>query len=142
MSYSLSFSKAILVLVFISDKDRLEQYEFLSSKMISEVLNIPKPTLVKILHGLNLAGIIETREGKTGGIKLAKSPKSISVLDILKATEGMKSLFNTSFNLSVSGKRPSQVQKSVAEVLNTAEKNMKAELAATSLADILQQANS
>lgn len=141
MSYSLSFSKAILVLVFISDKDRLEQYEFLSSKMISEVLNIPKPTLVKILQGLNMAGIIETREGKTGGIKLAKKPKDISVLDILKATEGMKSLFNTSFNLAVNGKRPNQVQKSVSQILNTAEKNMKSELAGTSLADILEKAN-
>lgn len=51
MSYSLSFSKAILVVIFISDKIRQEQFEFLSTAAISKILNIPKPTLVKILQG-------------------------------------------------------------------------------------------
>jgi len=74
MSYSLSFSKAILVVIFISDKIRQGQYEFLSTKLISEVLNIPKPTLVKILQNLSIAGIIETKEGKQGGIRLIKKP--------------------------------------------------------------------
>ncbi len=72
MSYSLSFSKAVLVVIFISDKIRQGQYDFLSTKTISEILNIPKPTLVKILQNLSVAGIIETKEGKQGGIRLMK----------------------------------------------------------------------
>jgi hypothetical protein len=36
MSYSLSFSKAILVVIFISDKTRQNQFEFLSTASLSE----------------------------------------------------------------------------------------------------------
>jgi DNA-binding IscR family transcriptional regulator len=71
MSYSLSFTKAVLVVVFVADKIRQGQFEFLSTATISEVLNIPKPTLVKILRSLNADGIIETKEGKTGWSEVA-----------------------------------------------------------------------
>ena len=83
MSYSLSFTKSILVVIFISDKIRQGQFEFLSTNMISKVLSIPKPTLVKILQNLNAANIIETKEGKQGGIRLMKKPSNITVLEIL-----------------------------------------------------------
>ena len=66
MSYSLSFTKSILVVIFISDKIRRNQFEFLSTADISKYLSIPKPTLVKILQNLNMANIIETKEGKQG----------------------------------------------------------------------------
>ncbi|MBK7475344.1 MAG: Rrf2 family transcriptional regulator [Haliscomenobacter sp.] len=87
MSYSLSFSKAVLVVIFVADKMRQGQFEFLSAAKISEVLNIPKPTLVKILQSLSAEGIIETKEGKMGGVRLMKDPQKISVLDILNAVE-------------------------------------------------------
>ena len=125
MSYSLSFSKAVLVVIFISDKIRQEQYEFLSTKSISEILNIPKPTLVKILQSLSTVGIIETKEGKQGGIRLMKQPSQITILDVLNAMETGKPLFQTSFNIMAEGKRPNNAQKSIANLLNDAEKQMK-----------------
>lgn len=137
MSYSLSFSKAIIVVIFISDKIRQGQYEFLSTKKIAEIINIPRPTLVKILQNLNMAGIIETREGKNGGIRLMKKPSEITVLDILKATERGKPLFHTSFNIMAEGKRPGNAQKSITQILNQAEQKMMSSLAEKSLEDIL-----
>lgn len=137
MSYSLSFSKAILVVIFISDKVRQGQYEFLSTKTISEILNIPKPTLVKILQNLSSEGIIETKEGKSGGIRLQKKPDEITILDILKATESRKPLFQTNFNILAEGKRPDKAQKSIHSLLIKAENQMQLTLAQKTIAEVL-----
>jgi Rrf2 family protein len=141
MSYSLSFSKAILVVIFISDKIRQGQFEFLSSQMISEVLNIPKPTLVKILQGLTAAGLIETREGKQGGIRLMKKPSDITILNVLEAVETGKALFQTSFNIHAQGQRPDNAQKSITKLLTSAENQMKTVLAQKSIEQILIDMN-
>lgn len=139
MSYSLSFSKAILVVIFISDKIRQGQYEFLSTKTISEILNIPKPTLVKILQNLSSAGLIETKEGKSGGIRLQKQPAEITILDILKATESAKPLFQTNFNILAEGKRPDNAQKSISNLLLNAERQMHLTLAKKTIAEVLNE---
>ncbi len=139
MSYSLSYSKAILVVIFISDKIRQGQYEYLSTASISKLLNIPKPTLVKILQGLNAGGIIETKEGKLGGIRLSRDPADISLLDILDSIEKGKALFQTSFNILAEGKRPDKARQTLSEVFFAAESNMKNTLAQKTIDDILKE---
>lgn len=139
MSYSLSFTKSILVVIFISDKIRQGQYEFLSTADISKYLSIPKPTLVKILQSLHMANIIETKEGKLGGIRLQKAPSKITILEILEATEKGKPLFQTSFNILAEGKRPNNAQKSIKNILTNAEVVLKEELATKTIAQILKE---
>lgn len=139
MSYSLSFSKAILVVIFISDKTRQNQFEFLSTASLSEILNIPKPTLVRILQSLNAEGIIETKEGKFGGIRLIKDPSNISVLEILNAVEKGKSLFNTTFDINAKGQRPDKAQISLLNLFGVAENKMKEELSKKTIAQILDE---
>ena len=141
MSYSLSFTKSILVVIFISDKIRQKQFEFLSTADISKYLSIPKPTLVKILQNLNAAHIIETKEGKQGGIRLMKEPSKITVLEILEAMETGKPLFQTSFNILAEGKRPNNAQKSIKNVLSEAENKLKEELSKKTIAEILIEMN-
>jgi len=141
MSYSLSFTKSILVVIFISDKVRQGQFDFLSTKTISKLLNIPKPTLVKILQNLSNAGIIETKEGKQGGIRLMKKPSNITLLNILNAVEKGKPLFQTSFNILAEGKRPDKAQKSINNILTDAEKQLKNQLADKTIEDILNEMN-
>ena len=141
MSYSLSFTKSILVVIFISDKIRQKQFEFLSTADISKFLSIPKPTLVKILHNLNMANIIETKEGKNGGIRLMKKPSEITVLEILEAMEKGKPLFQTSFNILAEGKRPNNAQKSIKNILTLAESKLKKELSKKTISQILKEMN-
>ena len=141
MSYSLSFTKSILVVIFISDKIRQKQYDFLSTADISKYLSIPKPTLVKILQSLNAADIIETKEGKQGGIRLMKKPSNITILEILEATEKGKPLFQTSFNILAEGKRPNNAQKSIKNILNNAENELKKELSSKTIEEILIEMN-
>jgi len=137
MSYSLSFTKSILVVIFIADKIRQKQFDFLSTADISKYLSIPKPTLVKILQGLNAANIIETKEGKQGGIRLIKQPSEITVLEILTAMEKGKPLFQTSFNILAEGKRPNNAQKAIRNILAKAENQLKNELSKKTIEEIL-----
>ncbi len=141
MSYSLSFTKSILVVIFISDKIRHNQFEFLSTADISKYLSIPKPTLVKILQNLYMAKIIETKEGKQGGIRLLKDPSKITVLEILEAMEKGKPLFHTSFNILAEGKRPDNAQKSIKNILTNAENKLKKELSRKTIEEILIEMN-
>lgn len=137
MAYSLSFSKSILVLAFISDKIRRGETEYISTKVMSELLNIPKPTLSLIFNNLIRAGILESKEGINGGVRFAKNAEEITLLDILNAIENQKSLFQTSFELNVKSKRPDALKKAVTNALNTAEDAMKRSLIQTTLKDIL-----
>lgn len=111
MAYSLSFSKSILVLAFISDKIRRGETEYISTKVMSELLNIPKPTLSVIFKNLIRAGILESKEGINGGVRFAKDAEQILLLDILVAIENQKSLFQTSFELNISSKRLGSLKK-------------------------------
>ncbi|VAV84339.1 hypothetical protein MNBD_BACTEROID02-803 [hydrothermal vent metagenome] len=137
MSYSLSFTKSILVVIFISDKIRQKQFEFLSTADISKYLSIPKPTLVKILQNLNVANIIETKEGKNGGIRLIKEPSEITILEIFEAMEKGKPLFQTSYNILADAKRPNNAQKSIKNILSDAETHLKNELSKKTIGEIL-----
>ena len=137
MAYSLSYSKAILVLAFISDKTRRGETEYISTKVISELLNIPKPTLAVIFNNLIRAGILESKEGINGGVRFAKNSEQITLLDILIAIENQKSLFQTSFDLNVKSKRPDSLKNAVVISLNNVEEVMKTALSKTTLKDIL-----
>ena len=137
MAYSLSFSKSILVLVFISDKRRRGETEFISTKVMSELLNIPKPTLSVILSNLMRAGILQTKEGVNGGVRMTKGEDKITLLDLLIAIENEKPLFQTEYELNVSGKRPDSAKKTVNSILKQIEKKIKEDLRKTTLKDIL-----
>jgi Rrf2 family protein len=138
MAYSLSFTKSILVLVFISDKIRRGETDYISTKVMSEALSIPKPTLSLIFNNFIRAGILESKEGINGGVRFAKDPEKITLLDILYAIESTKPLFQTSFEINAVGPRPESVKKTIIKQLSNVEENMKSELSKTTLKDILQ----
>ncbi|MBN8654484.1 MAG: Rrf2 family transcriptional regulator [Anaerolineae bacterium] len=141
MSYSLSFSQAIFTVLFVGDKVGQGFYDFVPTKEISTALNIPNPTAVKILGSLASAEIIETREGSRGGVRLAKPPQKITLLDIFTAIETNKPMFRQDHKLRVTGVKPSRAQQSVSTILADAEAAMKAELAKTTIADLMVKLN-
>ena len=141
MSYSLTFSKAVIMVLFVADKVRQGQYDFVPTKVISESLNIAGPTAVKIIQGLNRSALIETREGSKGGIRLAKQPENITVLDIFEAIEINRPLFRDDFNINVTGVKPTRGQQAISGILNDAEAAMKNQLRATTIADLINHIN-
>ena len=53
--------------------------------VISRRLYISKPFTTKIAYKLKSAGLITTVQGKVGGAKLARDPRTISIYDVLEA---------------------------------------------------------
>ena len=55
---------------------------------LAEKLGIPYNNLTKLVQNLSKAGVLSTRQGKHGGIRLAKLPSEISLKDIIDTIDG------------------------------------------------------
>lgn len=71
-----------------------------SINVIAESERIPRDFLAKILKELTRAQILKSYQGVHGGYQMAKSPSSVSVLDVIEAMDGPLGL-----NLCVRGDR-------------------------------------
>ena len=102
------------------------------------MLNIPAPTVVKLLQGLNAAGLTHTKEGAKGGILLAKPISEITLFEVFKAMEHGKPLFKIQYNFDFEyGALDSIIEKAV-KCLQDAEDAMKVPLSNVTLADLLK----
>ena len=119
--------------------------EPVSSLDLAELQDIPAAFIAKLLPKLEKAGLLIASEGLKGGYKLAKAADEISILAVVDAVEGKKSLFNCQeirercvlFNQ----KTPpwaAQGVCSIHAVMLQAEQAMRRELAQTTLADLAQ----
>lgn len=57
---------------------------------IADQTGIPLPYLAKVVHKLGEAGLVESKRGHKGGVKLADDPSAISLLRISAAVEGTR----------------------------------------------------
>lgn len=56
-------------------------------KEIAANFNVSQNHLVKVVHRLGILGLIESTKGKSGGIRLAVSPKSVRIGEAIKKFE-------------------------------------------------------
>jgi len=59
-----------------------------SAKEIAGCYGIPVPLLSKVLQSLTRDGFLESEHGTRGGYKLARDPRSISALQVIKSIDG------------------------------------------------------
>lgn len=141
MSYSTAFSQAIVTTVYVADKIRQGKFEYVPTSAISKSLNLKVPTLVKIIHQLSRAGIMETREGKSGGVRLAISAEKVTLLMLFEAIESQKPLFQIHLNLKATGSKPDKVKKELRHVLGESERAMKSILNDVTIEQYLNKVN-
>jgi len=55
---------------------------------VVHVHGLARPHIVKIVHELGKAGLIETQRGRGGGFRLARAPEAITVGEVVRLTEG------------------------------------------------------
>ena len=58
---------------------------------LSELTDLPKPFLAKLLQTLSKKGFIKSFKGIHGGFLLAKNPEEIKIVDLFKALEDKES---------------------------------------------------
>jgi Rrf2 family protein len=83
LKFTIKTEYALKSLIHIAISD-----EPVSSKQIYEKEGIPIAFLEQILVRLRRKGLIKSVRGKKGGYVLAKSPKEISVFDVINVMEG------------------------------------------------------
>ena len=54
---------------------------------IADVYGVPKNHLMKVVHQLGLAGLVETIRGRNGGLRLKKEPQEINLGKVVRNTE-------------------------------------------------------
>lgn len=115
----------------------------LSSRDLAELQGISPSFVAKIFPKLEKAGIVTACEGVRGGYRLARPPEEISFLQIVDAIEGDKPLFDCQEirnRCAVFGDSPPDWATrgfcSIHQVMLKAEKAMRVELAANTLADV------
>jgi Rrf2 family protein len=59
-----------------------------SAREIAELYGVPASLLMNVLKELAAAGYVESVRGARGGYRLARSPESVSVADVVSALEG------------------------------------------------------
>jgi Rrf2 family protein len=59
-----------------------------SAKDIADCYGIPLPLLSKVLRTLVHEGLLTSEQGANGGYKLARQPREISTLEVIRAIDG------------------------------------------------------
>lgn len=122
-----------------------EDVERASSRDLAELQGVPSAVLAKIMPRLEKAGLVNARDGIAGGYALARPASEITVLNVIDAVETHRRLFDCKEvrrGCVLFGSMPPDWAISrmcgIHAVMLRAEDRMRAELAQTSLADLVQ----
>ncbi|MBL8991392.1 MAG: Rrf2 family transcriptional regulator [Phycisphaerae bacterium] len=61
-----------------------------NSETIAERTKVPKGYLSKVMRDLVVAGLIDSRRGPSGGFRLARPARDISMLDVINAVDPLQ----------------------------------------------------
>ncbi|MFC9709251.1 RrF2 family transcriptional regulator [Paenibacillus sp. NPDC056933] len=139
MAYSTALSQGISILLYIHALSEENCYNYLSTKLISEQLNIPVPTTVKVIRNLNNAKLTMAKEGAKGGILLAQPLSEITLLDVFLAVEPGKDLFKVHTHVTLQGKDVDDVKQKIIHHLDGAEIAMQNYLKDIRLTDLFHE---
>ena len=67
---------------------RTQKDKLIPTNEIARRQNIPSSFLAKIIVQLSIAGLLHTSRGAHGGVKLARDPQNITLLEVVEAIDG------------------------------------------------------
>jgi Rrf2 family protein len=115
---------------------QLKEDERLATSVIAEEENIPLPFLAKIVSQLSVKGILDAMRGASGGVRLARDPENISLLEVIEAIDGEISLNRCVLNEDAC---PTSVSCPVREIWCDVQKELVARLEKTTFAQLLKR---
>jgi Rrf2 family transcriptional regulator, cysteine metabolism repressor len=106
---------------------------------ISARRNVPLKYLAQIMLTLKKAGLVESRRGIGGGFSLAKSPREITLGEVMRSVEGAT---ERPFAARIAQQEAAQQdQQAFVEVWVNVTQSMSAIIDSVTLADIMRRAN-
>jgi FeS assembly SUF system regulator len=63
-----------------------------TARELAGAASLPLPTVTKVLKALTRAGVLSSQRGKAGGYSLTRSPKEISVVEVITAIDGQPAM--------------------------------------------------
>ena len=136
-SVNTQFSIAVHVLAAIAHYERSFTSEILAGSVNAN------PVFVKrILVKLSKAKLVKTSVGKSGGYDLARSPKSISLLDIYSAVNPPAAFAIHAYPKSKGCVVSSNIKEVMSDVLVGTQKAIDSDLRRTTLADVVSKIRS
>lgn len=79
--------------------------EYISSRSIADRQGLPYQFLRSIMQKLIRSGLVESREGVKGGLRLGKNPKRIKIVDVIRIFQGDIELSNCLFQKKLCSNR-------------------------------------
>ena len=128
MKYSNATNYALHTMVYLI---HLPKGNTIGVQELAEIQKLSPTYLSKILTKLTKAGLIESTPGVKGGYKISRFQKEVSFFDVIKAIEGDTNLFDCSIHHEGC---------LIEDTMRQAEENMKKELQAKLLIDIVKKA--
>jgi Rrf2 family nitric oxide-sensitive transcriptional repressor len=77
---------SLRLLLYLAGREQPERAT-VTARAAAEMFNVPYTHLVKVVHQLGRSGLLATTKGKGGGLRLARTPESIRIGEVVRLTE-------------------------------------------------------
>jgi Rrf2 family protein len=106
-----------------------------TTDQIAEATLVPKPYLSKVLQELRRQGVVASQRGVGGGITLVKTPRELTILEVVNAVEPIRRIQTCPLGLPMHGVRLCPLHRRVDNALAMVEKAFQSTTLAEVLAD-------
>ena len=131
MQFTMTTDYALRIVTYLSQKG-----DVVTTSQLSNELQIPMNYIPKIIKNLKNKKIIYAIEGVKGGYRLAKKPKSITLLDVILATETTMS-FNKCLETNGTCSKNCQDSCAIRKILESLQNDMTHQLEKVTFSDLI-----
>jgi Rrf2 family nitric oxide-sensitive transcriptional repressor len=106
-----------------------------TTDQVAEATRVPRAYLSKVLQGLVRGGVVQSQRGLGGGMTLVKSPKDLTILEVVNAVEPIERIRTCPLGLAAHGVRLCPLHRRLDNALAMVEEAF----ATTTLAEVLAE---
>ena len=133
MQFTMTTDYALRIVTYLSQKG-----DVVTTSQLSNELQRPMNYITKIIKNLKNKKIIYAIEGVKGGYRLAKKPKSITLLDVILATETTMS-FNKCLETNGTCSKNCQDSCAIRKILESLQNDMTHQLEKVTFSDLINK---
>ena len=109
-----------------------------TTEEVAKATKVPSAYLAKILQGMVRSGVIRSQRGVGGGVKLARPPEDLTILEVVNAVEPIQRIKVCPLGLSTHGTNLCPLHKRLDNALAAVE----SAFAGTTLAEVVNEPTS